>query len=235
MPNILEKIYCDIDSLLDTRIGTLSLLNKDVYDKALMSDMYHSRDEDVFDGIDKEEFIKTYSKRNINTLANSIITNIFPLLNHLIDTLTKESINNPYFGGIELVVNYYPYELSIDDQQELIKVITLLLNGYAKVNLIKINLKQLTPIHCKGNYKIMVMYSYFEWLVANAELFITTQLPEITLFVPALYFNNKPSDEKLEELIKECGHPFGATEMFYSGIISLNIIDVKYFSIINTA
>ena len=228
-----DKILVSLDCILDTRIGTLNLMDADTAKEVMMSDTYHFRDEDVFGKITKEAFKETYAKRDEKTLENSLITNLPPLLKHLIGTLLKEGVQKPYYDGVELVVNIHPYNLTKEIQDEIKVAVSLMINDLAEVSLINYSIEQLTPQYCKANYRIMIMYEYNDWLNNNAELFASTQLPEVTLFAPALYFAEKPSDEKLKEFAKDNMHPFQAIEMITSSIIDIALIDVKHFSIIN--
>ena len=79
----------------------------------------------------------------------------------------------------------------------------------------------------------MVMYDYGEWLETNADLFLKTQIPDVSMFVPAIYFINKPSKEELDRMLRESMHPMKAIKTLAKGIISLELIDSVFYSVIN--
>jgi len=234
MASKVDKILVSLDCILDTRIGTLRRIDEELAKRVMLSDTYHTRDVDAFEHITKDAFKEAYAKRDEDTLTLSLLTNMHSLLKHFIGVLLKENLQKPYYDGVEIVVNLYPYMLSKDVQDEIRKSISVLVNELAEVTLIDYGLDQLSPYHCKSNYRMMIMYDYNEWLNYNAALFAGTQMPEVSLFVPALYFAEKPTDEKLKELCKDNAHPFEAIEMITAPLIDISLIDVSHFSIINT-
>lgn len=229
----LETILVSLDSLLDTRLSTVALINKDIANNLLLSDDYYTRDEDVFEGIDKDVYRKLYADRNIVTLQNSLLTNMVPLLRHLVGKLKEQSIVRPFHDGARLAINTHPYKLTIEEQNEIGKAIAVWMHGIAPVNIVNLNNSELTPIHCKNNYSLMVMYDYGEWLETNADLFLKTQIPDVSMFVPAIYFINKPSKEELDRMLRESMHPMKAIKTLAKGIISLELIDSVFYSVIN--
>lgn len=228
-----ESILVSLDSILDTRLGTLSLIDSAIVEKILLSGTYHTRDEDVFEGIDKEAYKKLYNERDIDTLANSVLTNIPELIRHLIKVMADQAISRPLYEGSEVIVNVYPYKLSADEQEDIRKAISIHILDIAPVSIVSYSPKDLTPPHCKNTYAMMIMYDYEEWLNAHAEAFNDVQLPDVALFVPAIYFANKPSDEELKKVTKETMHPLQALETLAKVLVGLNLIDVKHFSIIS--
>ena len=61
-------------------------------------------------------------------------------------------------------------------------------------------------------------------------------LKTIVLFAPAIFDNEIPSADALEESMKGVGiHPIEMTELSVKDWIDLTFIDVKYFSIVDIA
>ena len=229
----LESIYIDLDALLDTRLGTLSLINKGIADKVLLSGNYHSRDEDVFEGIDKEVFKLAYSKRNTFTLANSMLTNIMAVVRKLVSGIKEQAIIRPFAEGAEVVINCFPYELSEDENIMIGKAVNSWLQDTAVIKIINCDKKEITPEHCKSNYSVLIMYDYGDWVNIHADAFARTQIPDILLLAPKIYFEKKPSEAELAEAIKDAMHPMKATEFLVSTVVELKLIDIKNFSIIS--
>ena len=68
-------LMIDLDSLFDTRLGTLILNYDDVAEKIFLEDKYHNRLDDSFNGsIDRPQFTEFYDKRDATTIANSTLT-----------------------------------------------------------------------------------------------------------------------------------------------------------------
>jgi len=229
----LETIYIELDALLDTRLGTISQIDSNLASSVLLSGKYHTREDDVFEGVDVTEYKEMYSKRDTLTLANSLVTDAIFLLKHLVGVLTEQAIQRPYHEGCQIVVNYFPYNLDHAEREEIAKAVTAWVQSLAPVELVRIPPKDLTPDYCKKSYALMIAYEYEDWMNIHAEAFKQTRLPEVTMFVPALYFNKKPTPEELEKTIKTAAHPLRAIEMLASPLIGLRLIDVSNFSIVS--
>ena len=228
-----NNILISLDCLLDTRLGTLSRIDSAIVNLLLDDPSYHTRDQDVFTGVDREVYKTMYRKRDDVTLQHSMLTNIIPLLKHLVGKLKEQSVVRPFHDGGHLIINVYPYVLSKEIEETIGKALAVWMHGLASVSIVRYSPKELTPLHCKGSYSLMIMYDYEEWLEINAELFLRTQIPEVTLFVPAIYFTNKPTDEELKTLNGGKISPMKALELLAKGIVGLEIIDVMWFSILN--
>jgi hypothetical protein len=66
----------------------------------------------------------------------------------------------------------------------------------------------------------------------HAEAFKDTRLNEVHLIAPALYFNEKPDEKTLKSLVRDAAHPFIAMTMLASPLVGLELIDIRYFSIV---
>jgi hypothetical protein len=233
MPNSkkLETIYVDLDVLLDTRLGTIAILDQNIAEKLSVDENYQKRLSDDFEGIDLDLYKELYKNRDVTTLKHSVVTNAISLLRHLVSVMAEQAITRPYHDGLKIVVNTHPYILSGEEMEEFGKVISVWLDGLAPVELVSIPTKDLTPVHCK-TYAIIIKYDYEEWMNMQGEAFKATQLPTVTLLVPAIYFVKTPTDAELKKTMKETTHPFKALEVLASPLISLTLIDVSHFSIL---
>jgi hypothetical protein len=230
--NKITAIYTELDVLLDTRLGTLARMNQAVAAQVLSSGDYLKRTSDRFLGVDQEEFKKLYAARDTVTLAHSSVTQAIEWLGHLVGVLADQAIERPYHDGSKIVVNIYPYQLTGEEQEQVVKAIAAWMSKQVPVELISVRTQDLTPLHCKSSYAMMMVYDYDVWLESHAKEFEQTRLPEVTLFAPALYFNQVPTVKELEKAVREAGHPMQALELLASPLIDLKLIDVRFFSIL---
>ena len=229
----LETIYIDIDALLDTRLGVINQYNPDLASKVVSSGKYHKRDEDVFEGLSKEDFAALYKNRNKETLSHSVVTNIVYVLKKLVPAFVQQAINMPYHDGCKICINYYPYTLS-DSELEAIRLsLDATLQQVVPIEFINLNDAFLTPSYCKDSFSMMFRYNYEEWFNAHATDFKTCRLPDVNLYAPAIYFNKKPTEAELKEAVNKSKHPMRALEILASPIISLRLLDAAVFSIIS--
>jgi hypothetical protein len=225
-----EGIYVPLDVLLDTRLGTLALIDPELPAKALANNYHHRRD-DNFPGIDSEKFKEAYKQRTWETLANSTITNAVMFIKHLASLMNEQAVSRPYHDGVKITINTYPYILTTEERVGIQAAVSFWLGGTAPVDVINIPLHELTPSFCKARFSLMFMYDYEEWMEVQANAFQSVRIPDITLFVPALYFNKTPTDSELETVTRDGAHPQMAIEMLASPLVELRLIAVEYFSI----
>jgi hypothetical protein len=229
-----ESIYVELDVLLDTRLGTLALIDDQVAASVIASGNYHTRKNDIFEGVDKEVFDEAYRNRDETTLKKSVLTDAIKVLRQLVVALTEQTIDQPDHEGPKIVVNLYPYKLTAEEQELIGRSMADWIQNETPIELVAIPTKDLTPIYCKTTYSTMLVYDHSQWMNTHAEAFKKTCLPEVIMISPAIYFNATPSDEELAKTIKEAAHPMRALELLASPIIELKLIDVKYFSILTT-
>lgn len=228
----IDAILVELDVLLDTRLGTLARLSPQAAEDVLINGKYHIRQSDRFLGVDHEQYKELYKNRDVVTLAHSQVTNALEWIRRLRGVLADHAIERPYNDGTKIVVNHYPYQLTSEEQEEMVKAIGAWLNYELPVELVSIRTEDLTPQHCKSSYAMMMIYDFEVWMEIHASAFEQVRLPEVPLFAPAIYFNKEPSAKELEKAVKEAGHPMRALELLASPLIDLKLIDVKFFSIL---
>lgn len=229
----IETILIELDCLLDTRLGTIRKMGVEHAERILNAD-YLVREIDEFDGIDNSAFKELYKARDVQTLQFSSITALVPRLKDLTTFLSELAFERPYFDGIDLAVNVYPYRLSKQELKDIGQCISAWTGGLVPVKLVNIKPEGLTPLVVKSQYAMMIMYDYGKWMEAHSAAFNETQqrCAEIHLVAPAMYFNEKPDEKTLKELLREAAHPWQATMMLVSPLVGLELIDAKYFSIV---
>ena len=240
-----NKIYIDLDSLLDTRLATLAK-QSDQLAAVNLTDEYHSRERDKFLGITKAEFQKLYKERDIETLSLSRITNIFKfVIPKLIIPFIDRTRPNTYVEGLTLEVNLYPYVLDEETRNEIHKAICVWVENLVPVSLSYLSTEQRTPEHCQANYVAMISYEHSDWLNYHYNCSNWTsigematkvvRLPKLPFFVPALLDGQDFNPDELSDEERKIGHPLKAYEFMVSLLVKLEFIDVEYFSIIVNA
>ncbi len=235
----IEGVYVDLDALLDTRIGTVAKHFGDDTAIAVLSSNYHTREDDKFPGLGGKDFKALYQARDTETIQNSSVTNLVFRIREMIGELTKQAIIRPYHSGSRLVVNTFPYKLTEEESAALVDSVTTLIGDFSqvdvafKVEVINISKTDLTPSYCLDNFLAMFMYEYDDWFAAQQHAFIQTPTPALTLYAPAIYFEQTPTSEEIEEAIRDFSHPLRAVEIAARPFINLELIGVDHYSIIH--
>lgn len=228
--NRIEKLYVELDCLLDTRLGTIAQHWPETASAIVASGEFHKREVDNFAGVDTDAYQQAYSRRNVVTLMHSVATNLFGYLLKILGQLETQALLRPYHDSVAIDVNIHPYVLSAAEKEEMVKMIAHRIRGLARVSLVDIKPEQLDPKHCKSSYGAMFMYDPWTWMNLQSDAFATTRLPEVILYAPKIYTNRRPSDDELAQLTKDAPHPFTAMEMYSSPIVGLTLIEVANFS-----
>lgn len=223
------KISVELDCLLDTRIGTVALIDQALATEVLKNG-YHDRIEDKFEGVDQKLYKELYANRNTDTLKVSTITTFLPLLRHLCDLIQEESISRPYHSGPEVDVNIYPYYMTDDLADAIGSAIMQWLGPLTPVNVVRVEPKDMTPQFCK-EYSLLVMYDPTEWVNLHLDGIVKKPLRDVSLYIPQILRNNTLTDEELKATVEEFMDPFAALDLFLKPIIDLTQLDAKFFSI----
>lgn len=229
-----EEIYVPLDALLDTVLGTLVKIAPD-YAAEVRTNGYMTRRENRFEGVDDAVFKAAYKNRDIETLQNSVLTSVVPFIRDMLFELRTQiefgTAADPSTTSIDLIVNTHPYQLTTEEQNDLVDALDHWFGDLATVVVSRIPLELLTPNYCK-QYSAMFMYDYGEWLAMHDEAFKITKLATTPLWAPALYFEREPTEEELQVFRNENIHPLKAAEMMVGMLISLRLLPVKIFSIV---
>lgn len=231
-----KKIYIDLDSLFDTRLGCLGEVDPKLVQIALEQG-FLTRSSDTFSFIKTETFNELYKLRNNETLKLSPLTNCHKLVCETVVRLLQGSIDSPEITSIGLVINTYPYVLT---DQEAGDLLDLMVNKTAK--LINIELKylddkQMNFKHCEENYDVLFIYDYLNFIERNvaANNHKKNSLYDRILFAPEIFLRDV-SVKDLEKIYKKNPKvkgltPAYAVQALASPILHIEFVDPKVFSV----
>jgi len=221
--NDLNIMLIDLDSLLDTRLGTLLSIDKE-RTKIALENNYHIRLEDKFKGFTNEEFKKNYANRNKLTLRRSMINNLIRILRNF--SITNIMTDNQYkLKTIDrIIINLHPYKLN----QEELKILNVAIKESIITNLeiefIEMDIKKPNKTFIKENVKYWFCYHYQDFLNTINK---NDNFSDTFLFCPKLL---KEVDEEFLKELKNIENIFEYTIASYSPIIKLEFLNVYEFS-----
>lgn len=225
-------VYCEIDTLLDTRLATLYEVHPDLVPKVL-SEKYIERHRDEFLPITDEQFSFLYENRNAETLAHALPTMAVRMAKEMCLKLMRDAASSPHLSGTALTINIYPYKLTEDEITYLIATFAKSMSGYIDVRVIDKSPEELTPAYCNQNFGGMFMYDCSKWLDAHAknDSFRTNPMTGVTLFIPMIRFGPKATQEQLNLLKQSPYNEFRLFEIQASPIITINCLNTAMFCI----
>ena len=219
-----------LDALFDTRLTLLYEMNPDSVKLALESD-YLFRDEEVFPGIDKHEFITRYHERDKRLLKNAMVTPVIDMIVQFIHETNHNNISSPQLIRPKIIINTYPYHLSKEEGDIIKAAVNNYIKHSAEVEILHIPYESLTPTYLRQEVSIVMMYDYYRWLETHSEskLFESDRCPDISLIAPGLYFKSKPN-RQMSEKAKELGlTPLGVIEAHAGPIIDLKLVTIDVY------
>lgn len=227
-----DNIYLDLDTILDTRMGTLSKMNSDYPVSVLNSGNYHRRLSDEFEVTSLEEFREAYAQRDLDTLKRSVLTNVVFFLRRLIKDSLVSAVINQHVEKLCFTVNVYPYDFTDPDLVDML-VGCIMFHTYASstVQIVSISNEELTPEHCEKNYQIMLRYHWVDWVDKHKEYFEQRGIPGVTLVVPELFYEGVPTSDDIESLDLKKQNPFHMVEAVTAPLFRLKHMPASLFSI----
>lgn len=231
-PNDSDHILLELDSLLDTVMGTLGKIDPDIAASVLASGKYSKRTTNKFVGVDDAVFKAAWEARDISTLQHSVLTNMSYFMQRLIKDSLISSISQAKMELLRFTINVYPYEF---DDPELVEMLIGCIRFYtystAEIRVISMAPKEMTPEYCNSNYQIMVMRDWAGWLECHKAFFEKQGLPKLTIVTPELFADDAPSYDELIKLGFRNLNPFDETTKAVAPLFRLKFMPVSLFSI----
>ena len=185
------RIIVNLDSLFDTRLGTIVRINPN-WIEPLIQGGYHARIHNhlslINKDIDNDIVTEVFNNRDADTLKVSKSTNIVNLLEIKIREHLMLMESTPHKRDIVIIVNTYPYNLSTEIVRSIIEELSGIWNT-KNIRRIHISDKDLTPEFLIKKYNRLITHDLDSWLVPNVKKLEITPMPLFNLTVPT-YIND---------------------------------------------
>lgn len=232
----MTTICIGLDSLLDTRLGTLISMDESSAIEMLKNG-YRKRTSDdwtkLYPDADNEAFKDRYGRRGEDgeILTLSKPTNLLPFLNHIIRELMASRLQRPDKEEIRVDVNFYPYQCTSEVTKTVLAAIQYSLGPDVVLSNVYIGLDEFTPHVIKETYDIIFIYDFNEWIEKHESTLVDNKFPQTMVIIPTIYHNLKKGDESKISSMKTS--PFAAIEAALIEYMSVRCIDTHYFSVID--
>lgn len=227
MDKIGYSILVDLDAILDTRLGTLGVLDEGIGKKMSLSRLYVERETDVFSkidpNVDDSKYNDLYLKRNENTLRLSVMTDIPYQLGIGLRSLIPQVNNGLIDGNIEIVINTYPYKLSSDIKRLIARGVKMYIEDPVRVVSKYIDVYALTPNSIKDTYDEWYAYDIDQWLAIHQTEILTCKMKKVMITLPRISTSGQMPDNPEVD-------PFSAKELVFSSFFKLVHINASYYT-----
>ncbi len=226
-------LFIDLDSLYDTRLGTLSACFSDDIVKSNVGEELVLRTVDKFKNVGFAEFKQKYATRDVITLKHALPSHmLFSYLINFVFSCVKKTVDTGKDDAPTICVNTYPYELKIEELSLIADLLRKATDDKALIEMVRMPLNDITPTYIKSKgVEVLVIYNGSEWLEMQAELIKEKPLSSRTLIIPML-FHAYPVDEKaVASIVNKHGKdPFRYVEELAAPLIKLEHYPASYFT-----
>ena len=230
----------DLDAILDTRHGTIKKIHPELYDGLRNSAKYYLRRSDnwklVDSNLDTFKMNLHYASRDVETVKLSQITMVVRIAIDVIrGIITKIKGYDPLTSSFFIVLNVYPYKLSVELITEIAKKFLIQL-GYpnAPIGFVNMPFGEITPDFLKKE-KInhWFCYHYNDWLRDNFEPLngpepSTTELivgcPNVKMYAPMII----QEENELDTFVSQLDENLNADVFMITHSVLKNIIDFEF-------
>lgn len=227
-----STLYIELDCLLDTRLAQLYSYGEEYAEAALMNG-YLERLEDKFPNVDPEQFSLDYKNRTKTLLQHALMTPMVELVADFVNKTQLNYINSSLETTPKVVVNTYPYDLTIEEQKILLIGLYTHINPECPIEFIHESMEDITPSKVKSDYAVVVMYRYDRWLEHHSETgdFAKITCPDVALIAPRIFFHGLPDQETVGLAQSMKMDIFDMVETTCGLLIHLSLYPISFFSI----
>lgn len=229
----MRKIYTDLDTLFDTRLGVLNSISPEAAVTMCRSPDYWNRDHTNWAELTKgmvtnETFEERYRDRDNSILHTSIVTNIIPVLHSILNEYHNAKKDQAIDYEIAIEINIWPYELEVDELDELTQILQHeVLYPDLPIFYVSVPLDELTPQYIDTHYSAMVFFDFHRWIKTHLLAIAQHPCEGLNLIVPKL-FDHDPKglsvERKKEELL--------GFKIWFLPYFRLDFIDAEAFAMV---
>ena len=221
-----KAVYAELRDIVDTRLSTIAILDKELAIQAVQDDNYINRIYDEYKYLTHDLF-KYYQQQNLEQqLTEAFASKLIELISVELDLLLSKTVQANETSIVDLDINTYPYKLTDEVKNRLAQALIIsLISDDVQINFIYKEPTELTLSYVDSKYTTMFMYNGADWLEYHIAL-LDGQAVDTKLYIPGLLPTPiKVTKEKDLEAI------FQSYNELYKPYISVTTIPVDFFHI----
>lgn len=234
--------YAELDALLDTRYGTLVMLDPLVIPELYVNKFWHRITDEMHlfqKRVSKEDFEKAYKERTEEVLPHALMTMMVIELSLMVLKAEKlHATTGGTFPKPQVVINIHPYDLSEIGKDRIIGAIMHRVGFLTSVKVINEPQLNITPTVMKQReYSHVIMYHYDEWfqqvLRVQQEQNIVVGCPQVEFFLPQIGTTEEKIKEKQIQLMSYPELPddlFSLFQQTFAAVAAIRFHPVELFS-----
>lgn len=225
-----RKLLTDLDTLTDTRLGTLEALNPEAASRAVKTEAYWLREYDDWTAltgglVDNATFVERYKHRDMDVLMRSVMTGVSAIILQLLAMADANALHGMGDSLVGLEVNIAPYTLTTEELDELRVILQSIYSKETPISFCHVPLSELTATYLRQHYAMAVMYGFHEWIVQHDRDLMSARTPCFNFIGPKL-FQHDPRHLSVEQKQDE----FTRLRLFKLEFMDFEFVDVKHMS-----
>lgn len=230
---ISKAIYVDLDCILDTRLGTLITIDKDVAFDISKSKEYYLRQTDQFThkekgSLSKELFKQVQDKFNERVYKNSPSTRLDVFIVDFIKSVLDDKIQEQV-SDVKIVINCRRADITEDEASTIALALQNRLKNYAECSCIFMDYAQMTPMHMRDQYIAAIVYNPHEWLSSQSENLKKQKLSDFCLYTPKIFHLREMTLEEKRNAEQQKVDVFASLRMVLAPYIRLEFLSIALF------
>ncbi len=223
-------ILVDIDSIMDTRLGTL--LNIDPKKAAvIVKDGYVSSNNDHYGDLD-EEFQERYRARGRQELISSTVTGVPVMIAGLLTDVYNHNKKHAMQKVPVVYLNIEPYDLSDEEIEHMVKVLkTEMIYPDVDVVAVRSDMSTVDPAETeKHKIRVVILQQPEEWIASlmDQDILPNSIFKDMTLIGPRTLRHIDPETVGAIDIEHKEG-PFRTLEFMMGGMVDLNLVNPVIF------
>lgn len=215
-----------LDMLLDSRHSTVKHFGEQVAEMLAESPAYRARHDDVFSRItngvvDDAEYKRLYAARDIDTLANALMTDFVYFLRGDMKEGALDLLRGVQVDLLALDINVWPYDLDPVSAETIRRSIAYFMPPEVQVSIKRLEPALLTPKFLETHYEMMAIYDHEDWLAPNQTALLEYPIFNFVILTPMI-----ATGGVIPEATEQVRDPFRARSAVFQRHIGLHYISV---------
>jgi len=225
-----KRILTSLDTLFDTRLACLELINPVARSVLVQKPDYWLREHTdwstLTDGlVSNEQFDQAYAKRDNEVRWGSVMTGIWPVILKVLTDYDLTLLESLQDQEITLEVNIWPYVLEEDEALGIEEHLKRLLGNELVILFTSIPLEELTPSFITERYSLAILFEFHEWIKLHVKALYQHKANRFVMVGPKL-FEHDPRSLTIEEKQKEMTR----FRLVHLEFMDFEFVDAKYMS-----
>lgn len=225
-----QSVLIDLDTLLDTRIGTIKNHFPETASKIVVKDYVNRIRNDLWNtiGVTEEQWTNAWKNRDVLTLANSTFTGLYHNTPLILGSILANGKVSPVHDELRITVNVWPYKLNEQELEDIVYSVQARLWDKCDITTCYLPPDAITPDLLNTKFKTYITYDFEYWMSKQLDAFKIKRVPTVTVYYPAIV--NHYNEEEFKIMMDKKVNPFDDLKRRLAEYLTCDAVDAPIFS-----